>query len=97
MTFIYLKAFHDHWSTLTSQDYDVPVGLDIDQLSDIEVIETPGVRRARLGRVSKLLEHYDDPIHVKGEVCWNTPNISYCFFFFKMSLPERMLLTFWFT
>lgn len=46
----------------------MPEVIDVDQDSDMEIVETPGVRRAQLERVSGLLEFYFPPTHVKGEV-----------------------------
>lgn len=46
----------------------VPEVIDVDQESDIEVVQTPGVRRAQLERVANLLAYFYPPTHVKGEV-----------------------------
>lgn len=47
----------------------VPTCIDVDQDSDIELIDkTPGPRRVQLERVAKLLEFFHPPTNIKGEV-----------------------------
>jgi hypothetical protein len=46
----------------------IPDCMDINQDSDIEIVEALGVRRAQLERVTKLLEYFHPPTHIKGEV-----------------------------
>lgn len=49
------------------KDYNIPTGLEVNQDSDIKVIETAGVKNEH-GQVAQLLLYYDDLIHVKGKV-----------------------------
>lgn len=61
----------------------VPDIIDVNQDSDLELVEPEGVRRAQLGRVSKLLEYYHPPTHIKGEVSTRLfPNFSLVLFEF---------------
>lgn len=56
----------------------VPNVIDVDQDSDVVIVQPPGVRRAQLKRVSNLLRYYHPPTHVKGEV-----SAGFCVLFFS--------------
>ena len=50
------------------QDVGVPEELNLNQSSDVEIVGETGHRRAQCARVTKLLEYFYPPTHLKDEV-----------------------------
>lgn len=65
MKILTLLCYHD----INHQDVNVPDSVDVNQDSELEIIDSPGFQRAQLGRVANLLEYYHPPTHMNGELC----------------------------